>query len=657
MIAPETARKTTRNKTLLGLLDHYSGYLALLRNQNGIERTDFSLLQQAAIEHLGQAPNSSNVFRHVIIDEYQDTNPVQERLFFELARGHKNICVVGDDDQALYRFRGATVENFVDFPVRCEKYLAVSPQKIVLRMNYRSRDKIVKFYNSFIEHPSCDWRKKPKGAYRVTDKEIIAHREGGGTAVIASTPAAPVDVAAEIASLVRDLFDKKKVEDPNQVAFLFPSLNSPHVKRMRDALNAVGFEVYAPRAGQFLDVPEAQAVFGLLFQAFGNMEHIHSGFQGWLTDVYGKGRSLMKSDEQIRRFIGEKRLEIKTVISDYTALEKFLEKRNWATSDDYDPEAMPLALANAPALSERAKRAINSTLFARFARRRVRDGRPFTLGCAVTRATSLDWNVLDFFYQLAGFKHFKAMFDLAQSGRDEGPVCNLSLVSSYLARFLEHYRFPISGENLSSKHFLQVFGNFLYVLFRRGEGEYEDAEDPFPRGRIPFITIHQSKGLEFPFVVLGNPRKDAKLQQIEEMVSPLLTRNGEPPELMPTFDVMRMFYVALSRAKNLLVVPHYRGAGQRMNPPFADLCGSDPVRISQFRVSTLPAEKLEDKELPKSYSYTSDYLLYRKCPRQYMLFRQYGFVPSRSQTMFFGSLVHQTLEDLHQHLIASRRAA
>jgi len=40
-----------------------------------------------------------------------------------------------------------------------------------------------------------------------------------------------------------------------------------------------------------------------------------------------------------------------------------------------------------------------------------------------------------------------------------------------------------------------------------------------------------------------------------------------------------------------------------------------------------------------------------------MLFRQYGFVPSRSQTMFFGSLVHQTLEDLHQHLIASRRAA
>jgi DNA helicase-2/ATP-dependent DNA helicase PcrA len=58
--------------------------------------------------------------------------------------------------------------------------------------------------------------------------------------------------------------------------------------------------------------------------------------------------------------------------------------------------------------------------------------------------------------------------------------------------------------------------------------------------------------------------------------------------------------------------------------------------------------------MPESYSYTGDFLLYQKCPRQYMLFRKYGFVPSRSQTMFFGSLVHQTLEDLHQQLIDYR---
>jgi len=57
----------------------------------------------------------------VIVDEYQDTNTVQERIFFPLRAATKNICVVGDDDQALYRFRGATVENFVQFPERCTK--------------------------------------------------------------------------------------------------------------------------------------------------------------------------------------------------------------------------------------------------------------------------------------------------------------------------------------------------------------------------------------------------------------------------------------------------------------------------------------------------------------------------------------------------------
>ena len=124
---------------------------------------------------------------------------------------------------------------------------------------------------------------------------------------------------------------------------------------------------------------------------------------------------------------------------------------------------------------------------------------------------------------------------------------------------------------------------------------------------------------------------------------------------MPTFDVMRMFYVALSRAKNLLVLAHFRGPGQRLHTAFADLMNASIPRIPSLKVSTIPAAKLEDQDLPQSYSYTGDFLLYRKCPRQYMLFRKYGFVPSRSQTMFFGSLVHQTLEDLHQHLIESRR--
>ena len=337
-------------------------------------------------------------------------------------------------------------------------------------------------------------------------------------------------------------------------------------------------------------------------------------------------------------------------------LARLLKKRKWSTDDTYDPESMPHVLAGANALSHRAQRAMRSGLFARFARQRIIEGRPFKIGYAVTRATSLDWNVLDFFYQLAGFEHFKKLFDRAEAKPpDEGPVCNLSLVSQYLARFLDQYPFPISGENIGSGQFLRNFTNFLYVLFRRGESEYEDAEDPFPKGRIPFITIHQAKGLEFPVVVLGNLRKDPRLQQVEEMVAPLLTRKGEPLDRMAKFDVMRMFYVALSRAKNLLVLAHYEGRGQRCFEAFDNLLNGNVPLISRLRISDIPAATLEEQNAPRSYSYTGDFLLYQKCPRQYMLFRKYGFVPSRTQTMFFGSLVHQTLEDLHQHLIAHRR--
>lgn len=128
----------------------------------------------------------------------------------------------------------------------------------------------------------------------------------------------------------------------------------------------------------------------------------------------------------------------------------------------------------------------------------------------------------------------------------------------------------------------------------------------------------------------------------------------EPLDRMAEFDVMRMFYVALSRAKNLLVLAHYCGRGQSVNDPFQSMLDDGFPRINEFKVQSLPKADHADDDLPKTYSYTGDFLLYKRCPRQYMAFRKYRFAPARSQTMFFGSLVHQTIDDLHQHLIAMR---
>ena len=113
----------------------YKFYLDSL--QRPVARSaDLSLLQQEALRIIKGNPASGKVFKHIIIDEYQDTNAVQEQLFFGMAKGGVNLCVVGDDDQALYRFRGATVENFVEFERRCLKHLKMKPKEVNLRINY-----------------------------------------------------------------------------------------------------------------------------------------------------------------------------------------------------------------------------------------------------------------------------------------------------------------------------------------------------------------------------------------------------------------------------------------------------------------------------------------------------------------------------------------
>lgn len=656
----EAALAHTTDPTLQQLLRMYARYRATLAATTP-PRTDFALLQQHALNQIASLPEAAAFFQHVIVDEYQDTNTVQERLFFTLAGGHRNLCVVGDDDQAMYRFRGATVENFVQFPARCAARWGVSPQVIPLATNYRSRQRLVTFYSEFMEQ--CDWRNPAGGLFRVADKHIRAHSADDGPAVMATDPAAtPDDVAAEVAQRVRQLVDTGKVADPNQVAFLFPSLKSPYVERLKTALEAVGLLVYAPRAGRFLEVAEATAMFGLFLHIFGQPArgefggHDYTEFHIWLDDAYRQADPLIRHDKYLGDFVRAKRDEIKQVLDDYQRLCQVAAHQKWPLTAQYDQATMREKLYKAQGLSERAKRDLASRYLEQMVAKRAQHGQPTDLAYVLTYATSLDWNVLDLFHRLCGFDHFRAMFDLAERGAnpDEGPLYNLGLVSQYLARFMDNYGSMMTAPRLKDKGFERLFFSiFLFALFRRGESEFEDANDPFPAGRVPFLTIHQAKGLEFPVVVLGNPYKTVgKPQVVEARVRPLLPdQQGEPLERQAELDAMRLFYVALSRAQNLLIV--VRAKGQNTQAPFKALWGDLP-RLSAHLLNDLPPATPHAADLPRNYSFTGDYLAYLKCARQYMVFRRYGLVPSRSQTMMFGTLVHRTLDDLHQFLISQR---
>ena len=654
------------------LLAGYGRYREMLAGKP--TRTDFALLQQEALKVV-QGYSGPPLFEHVIVDEYQDTNTIQERLYFALAHGGQNLCVVGDDDQALYRFRGATVENFVQFPSRCQSHWSREPDKIPLATNYRSRKQIVSCYNRFMTW--CDWSEAgSKGGrlqgtdyagdfFRVGDKNIHAASQDDGPAVVATTRAAPPVAAQEIASLCKRLLEDGTVENANQIAFLFPSLKSSRVQHMEDALEAEGLHVYAPRAGTFLEVPEATDMFGLFLRVFGCPEpdfdppeySDFKRYKDWQRTAEARADALLKADSQMADFVRDQKTQIKQVKNDLALLQKVVEKNGWKLDEPFNGAIMRRPLSEAPGLSAEARKTLVSAYFDKIINLRIKEGKPFSLSYILNRATSLDWSVLDLFYRLCGFGHFKAMFDLAERDDDEGPVCNLGLISQYLARFMEEYNNVITARLLDGDKFsLMFFASFLYALFRRGESEYENPEDPFPRGRIPFLTIHQSKGLEFPVVVLGHLGKtDKGPQAVERLVKPLLGRTGgEPLDRMSEFDIMRMYYVALSRAQNLLVLADCSGAGNTTHKSFTALLDASIPRLANFDLRSVPAAGVADGTAPRNYSFTSDYLAYTRCPRQYMVFRRYGFVPSRSQTMMFGSLVHRTLDDLHQLLIAQR---
>ena len=141
-------------------------YEQALLNAN---RVDFAHLQRLVYDMLDDPARAGTLSprpRYLLVDEYQDTNYIQEQLLLKLAGADRNLCVVGDEDQSLYRFRGATVRNILEFPRRVTGCTTVA-----LTTNYRSHRAIVERYDRWMA--SADWSGREGGSFR-HDKTIAA---------------------------------------------------------------------------------------------------------------------------------------------------------------------------------------------------------------------------------------------------------------------------------------------------------------------------------------------------------------------------------------------------------------------------------------------------------------------------------------------------
>lgn len=562
----------SKDEFLNCLGDAYSKYQQLLFEKN---KVDFAFLQKILYDLLLDSEVNKKItsqIKYVLIDEYQDTNYIQEQIALKLSKSHKNICVVGDEDQSLYRFRGATVRNILEFP---EKF--ANCKIIKLLSNYRSHEKIIDHCNTFIE--SVNWHSDDKKKYfRFPNKSVNVAKSTISPdypAIFSIWVESEKEEASRFADLVEFLLKNKIIQDPSDVALLLRSVRIDYSGPFIDALSKKNIKAFCPRARAYFENEEVKLAVACYALIFGFIDEDLNGYEHRLVIEDGF--------QSLSPFIG-------------TPLASFVK----ITSQEF--------------LKLREKE-------------------------------TLDKNVADYLYQLFAYKPFSDYL------KDENKARNLSIFSSLLNTFILYYHFPVitAKNKLAVKY--NLFNSFLNLLFNSGQNEFEDDENPIPKGYVQIMTIHQSKGLEFPVIVVGSLDKRFSVgKEIDRILSPYFHREQfEPENRVTSFDHARAYYVAFSRAQKLLALT--TSASPR---PIFNCIWEGLDQWPHVKKQTLLAQKFQSKApfVPKkSLSLTSHINIYETCPRQYQFYKDLEFTPSRTGQILFGTLVHETIEDLHRSII------
>jgi DNA helicase-2/ATP-dependent DNA helicase PcrA len=204
------------------------------------DRLDFDDTIYYGVQLLTQEPSvvarQSRRFAHLMVDEFQDTNFAQSRLLELLAGTDRNLCVVGDDDQSIYKFRGASVANL-------RRFHAVFPDAVVIRLeeNYRSRGPILRAAGRLI-------REDPDRL----EKKLVATR-GEGRPISVLTATSVTEEADAVAALVKTAIDEGR-HRPNAIAILLRA--NAHLHNFARALQRQGVAYQVSGGRGFYQQPE-----------------------------------------------------------------------------------------------------------------------------------------------------------------------------------------------------------------------------------------------------------------------------------------------------------------------------------------------------------------------------------------------------------------
>ena len=439
-------------------------------------------------------------FAYILVDEYQDTNPVQEKLLRLFSRDLSNITVVGDDDQSIYRFRGADVGHIHSFP---KEYRNV--KRVVLRTNYRSTDSIVQVAAALIS-------KAPKRF----EKDVVSTGIKGDPVELVRF-SDERDEAESIAKRIRDHVASGGRFSDHAVLFRMNVQSGPLEKAFSEY--SIPHKVGSSGASFFdrREIRDLMAYFRILVNPHDRL-------------------SLLRILNVPSRGLGDKAVERLAAIlpGENPTIPQLLKSFAAESNPRQAPKILELAQILESGISRVLERGSLESIFSRL----IND---------------------------VGYR--KYLEDLSEGS--EGGVVRSGLLDELLAlagRFDQWAR---------TEGVLDVASRFLEETALSQDdslaGDSSGISD-----RVSLLTIHQSKGLEFPHVVVCG---------MEEGILPIRAR-----EVTDVEEERRLFYVAMTRASKTLsltwcVSRQLFGRTQSARPsrflfdlPSSRICGDAPKR-------------------------------------------------------------------------------
>ncbi len=511
---------------------------------------DFTLLEASLLDLLkaGALKSYTDGLRVLLVDEYQDTNLLQEQIYFELGKACGGaLTVVGDDDQSLYRFRGATVDLFSNFEARYLQRFGKAARKEFLSINYRFTDPIKNFVNGFA---NLDASFKQ---VRVAGKPALS---------IGGSPRHPYPVLAMFEPTLDDLATKL-------ATFL------------SDVFQGNGFSL--PSGDVIIRDPQDGAIGDCALLASTPGERGNSARRK--DGTYGPGA------ERLPLRLKEELAALPTPIEvfnprgeDITARE-LVQVTGGYLAELIDPTSRVQDAMKLPGDVAQTLREWRDVAIAHHGSMAPQSFKDYALGWAQrshqvagqsaahgkAKAWPRNSSVLELVY---GIAHYFPEFHDDPEGQLYLEVFARQLTAASLVGDFGGELVHDSGnQKLSDYSVQELLRNFLVPIASGLVTVNEELIESFPRDRLSVLSIHQSKGLEFPLVIVDvgsslktnhqahafkrYPVAGSTAHSLEDLLRPH-SAGLQPTARTPvdrTFDdLYRQYFVAFSRPQDVLLL-------------------------------------------------------------------------------------------------------